>query len=177
VHRSAANSPASKFPSPASRESHTTGIHSAHPSSRSAPSPAACTQTGSPDQNTCIACTNAAQTRTSDTARPRPSPAAPSHIARTARPRASPADSPASGQARGPTSADRCCAPAPCAAPSSANLYPTIPGRDPDIHAVDISPREPPQAGKHCLAEPLPAQVSIPSTEYSRFGLATRMKS
>jgi hypothetical protein len=167
AHRSVASSRVSKFPFLASRAFHTTRIHSARPSSRSAPSPAACTQTGFPGRNTYTACTNAAQTRTSDNARPRPSPGAPCRIARTARPPACRANSPASAPARDPTSADRWCAPpAACVAPASANLYLLIPGHDPDIHADGIWPRKPPQAGKHCLAESVRAQVSILGTKY-----------
>jgi hypothetical protein len=116
--------------------------HSAHPSSQYAPSPAACTQTGFPDRNTCTACRNAAQSRTSDTCRPPSFPAIPFRTARTATPPASPANSPASARAHDPTSADRWSAPAAAfAAPDSAVHYPAIPDRDPDTRVDGIWPQ------------------------------------
>jgi len=128
-------------PSPASLECRTARNCCAHLFSPRAPSPAACTQTGSPDRNTCTACTNAIQTRTSDTAPQFQIPAAPRRTVRTATPPASPADSPASAPARGPTSADRSCAPPALSAAAHFDSLPAAHDPDLDTHAAYISPR------------------------------------
>ena len=106
-----------------------------HPSSRSAPSPAACTQTGSPDRNTCTACTNAIQIRTSDTAhRPiRPCSTVPHCVQReTAR-------VPGRLTGFGPNVRSRFGG-----RQRSTRLLPRplarLSGRDPDNHAADILP-------------------------------------
>ncbi len=157
AHCSAASSPESKSLSPASRESQKTCTHSAHPSSQSALLPAACTQTGFPDRNTCTACKNAAQTRTSDTA-PSSSPAAQSRTAHSATLPGFPADSPAAVPARDPTSADRSSALAePSAALLDATPYSAARGPDPDNHAADISPQSLPQHAARIVSPMKPA--------------------
>ncbi len=145
------------FPSPASPESQTTHTHSAHPFSRSAPSPAACTRTGSPDRNTCTACMNAAQTRTSDISDPPASPPAPSRIARTATPRASPADSAVADPSHGPTSVGRSCVPRAASAVPVCAAH----GRGPDSHAADILlPHTLPTTRAYCLPD-TPSAASL----------------
>jgi hypothetical protein len=157
VRHSAAESPESKSLSPASPESHKTYIHSADPSSRSAPSPAACTQTAPPDRSTYTACTNAIRTRISDTARWPSSPAGQSHIAYTVKPCASPVDSPVADQTCCPASAG----PLQTSPQTSLRTLYVRRGRDPDTHAADISPQTPPQArGPYCLPTmPCPASA------------------
>lgn len=146
AHHWASKAPESRFPSRASHESQTARMNFVHPSSRSAPSLVACTQTGSRDRNTRTACTNAIQIRTSDISPRRPFPAARSHTARSATRPVFPADSPASDQARDPTLVDRSCVPA---APSVAPLAVVL-DHYPDIHVDGIWPQMPPQASTYC---------------------------
>ncbi len=61
-------------------------------------SPAACTQIGCRDRNTCTACRNAVRIRISDTSLPAAFPATRFRTARSVKPRVCPACSPAAGQ-------------------------------------------------------------------------------
>jgi hypothetical protein len=146
------------------------GTHCAHPSSQSVLSPAACTRIGSRGRNTCTACTNAVRIRTSDTSRPPSSPAVPCRTARIATLPAFPADSPVSVPARGPTSEDHWCAPAVLSAsPVLEDLHLAIPGRDPDIHADDISPQTLPKHVAVFCARRRPRGKSFHSTDGTQY--------
>jgi hypothetical protein len=146
----------------ASRASRTTGIDSSHLFSPRALSQAVCTQTGFPDRNTCTACMNAVQIRTSDTSHRPASPATQFRTARSAIPHAFPEDSPASARARDPIAAGRWCAPAAvCALTPSANPSLATPDRYPDSHAADISPQTLHARGCILLPTRLPKQASM----------------
>lgn len=158
AHHSAAGWRASTFLSPASREFHTTHSHSARLSWRSVPLSVACTRTGFPDRNTCTACTNADQTRTSDISDPRACLPAPSRIVRSETPRVSPADSRVADPSHGPTSVDRSCVPrAASAAPAGAAHDRCL-----DIQAADISPQSLPSTAR-IVSPSVPAR-QVPGT-------------
>jgi hypothetical protein len=158
AHHSAASWQASTSPSPGSHESQTTHTHSARPSSQSAPSPVACTRTGSPDRNTRTACTNAAQMRTSDISDPRAGLPAPSRIVRSETRRVFPADSRVADPSHGPTSVDRSCVPrAASAAPACAAHDRCL-----DIQAADISPQSLPSTAR--IVSPAQSRTQVPAS-------------
>lgn len=136
-HRSAANSPGSTSLFPASHASRMMDTHCARPFLPPVLSPAACTQTGSLDRNTCTVCTNAVQIRTSGIFhRPSPRPA----LCRTARTGKQPAFQACL------LGVVRKCDPASAAVPQTSHLRPSAHHLGPDNQAVGISPRDPPQA-------------------------------
>ena len=159
AHRSAGRSPGSKSPSRGSPESRTVRSHCAHLSSRCVPSPAACTRTGSPDRNTCTACRNEAQIRTSGTFHRLASPAARCRTAHNARRPAFQANLPVADQVRDPILAGRSFVPqAASEAPDSA-----VHDRDPDNPVDGISPQSPP-----------PSVCAVLSTRYCPWGKWSR---